>query len=64
MLASKCIKHGLKICLQNTHIAQLWHRLPTSWQEGAVSPSMFSLSFLWGKFQILLGHLCSRLSLL
>lgn len=64
MLASRCTKHGLKMCLQNTHIAQLWHRLPTSWQEGAVSPSMFLLSFLWGKSWILLHHLCSLLSLL
>lgn len=49
MLASKCLKNGLEVCLQNTHIAELWHRLPPSWQEGAVSPLMFLLSFQWGE---------------
>lgn len=49
MIASKCIKHEFKIHLQKIHIAQCWHGLSTSWQEGAVSPAMFMLSFLLEK---------------
>lgn len=65
-IVSKCIKHGFKIYPQNIHIAQFWHRLSASWQEGAVSPSMFTLSFFLqkkNKNQALHGHFFSLLSL-
>lgn len=54
MLISDCIKHEFKIHLQNVHIAQFWHRLSTSWQEGAVSPAVFTLSFLLKKIRFCL----------
>lgn len=49
MIVSKCIKHEFKIYPQNIHIAQFWHGLSASWQEGAVSPALFMLSFFLKK---------------
>ena len=60
MIVYKCIKHELKIYLQNVHIAQLWQRLSASWQKGAVSPAMFTLSFFLKKirFCLVISSVC------
>lgn len=45
IMLSKCMKHEFQVFPQSIHIAGLWQRLPTSWQEGAGSPAMLSLRF-------------------